>query len=143
MEDRDREREREKASILKEDIDSNAASKRRKLKRDHMPSEPGEYSPAAPPPPPLSINLSQPFDGRDRGDRKGAMVQRPAYLEEPGLRLHGKEAAGKAARRDTDLYPQFYFYMQFFRSYQVICSFQIHSLSALAKAILLLLSVII
>ncbi|KAL3502101.1 hypothetical protein ACH5RR_036550 [Cinchona calisaya] len=102
VEERDREREREKLSLLKEDIDSNAASKRRKLKRDHVPSEPGEYSPAAPPPPPLSINLSQPYDGRDRGERKGALVQRPAYVEEPGLRIHGKEAVGKTARRDTD-----------------------------------------
>nr|XP_027098247.1 THO complex subunit 2-like isoform X1 [Coffea arabica] len=100
VEERDREREREKVSLLKEDIDSNA--KRRKLKRDHMPSEPGEYLPAAPAAP-LAINLSQPYDGRDRaGDRKGAMVQRPAYLEEPSLRMHGKEAASKTARRDTD-----------------------------------------
>lgn len=109
MEERERDRERDKIGLLKEDTDSNAASKRRKLKRDHMPSEPGEYSPAAPPPPPLSINLSQPYDGRDRGDRKGAMVQRPVYLEDPGLRIHGKEAASKTAHRDNDLYPQKYY----------------------------------
>ncbi|KAJ8556562.1 hypothetical protein K7X08_035780 [Anisodus acutangulus] len=97
----DREREREKASLVKEDIDPNA-SKRRKLKREHMASEPGEYSPAAHPPT-LSINMSQPCDGRDRGERKGVIVQqRPGYLEEPGLRIHGKESASKAPRRDAD-----------------------------------------
>ncbi|KAA8529838.1 hypothetical protein F0562_034393 [Nyssa sinensis] len=102
VEEREREREREKANLVKEDIDASAASKRRKLKREHMPSEAGEYSPAAPPPPPLTINMSQPYDGRERGDRKGAMVQRPGYLEEPGLRIHGKEATSKMTRRDTD-----------------------------------------
>ncbi|KAK4423361.1 THO complex subunit [Sesamum alatum] len=61
------ERERDKANINKEEIDSNA-SKRRKLKREHMPSEPGE----------------------------------PGYIEEPGPRVHSKEAASKATRRDPD-----------------------------------------
>ncbi|XP_017971050.1 PREDICTED: THO complex subunit 2 isoform X2 [Theobroma cacao] len=98
--DRDRERDREKASLLKEDVDANVA-KRRKLKREHLPSEPGEYSPIAPPPPPLAIGMSQSYDGRDR-DRKGSMMQRGGYLEEPGMRIHGKEAASKMARRDTD-----------------------------------------
>lgn len=97
-------REREKASLLKEDLDANAASKRRKLKREHIPAEAGEYLPAVPPPP-LTINLSQPYDGRERGDRKAAMPQRPGYIEEPGLRIHAKEAA-KMTRRDTDLYPR-------------------------------------
>ncbi|XP_057478199.1 THO complex subunit 2 isoform X1 [Actinidia eriantha] len=101
VEEREREREREKTSLLKEDIDANAASKRRKLKREHLP-EPGEYSPAAPPPPPLNIAMSQPYDGRDRVDRKGAIVQCPGYLEEPGMRIHGKEATSKIARRDTE-----------------------------------------
>ncbi|XWS34347.1 hypothetical protein CRYUN_Cryun21dG0031800 [Craigia yunnanensis] len=101
--DRDRERDREKANLLKEDVDATGA-KRRKLKREHLPSEPGEYSPVAPPPPPLTIGMSQSYDGRDR-DRKGAMMQRGGYLEEPGMRIHGKEAASKMARRDTDPYP--------------------------------------
>ncbi|KAL0296552.1 UNVERIFIED_CONTAM: THO complex subunit [Sesamum radiatum] len=95
------ERERDKANTNKEDIDSNA-SKRRKLKREHMPSEPGEYLPATPTPPPVSINLSQSHDGRDRGDRKGVIVQRSGYIEEPGPRIHSKEAASKATRRDPD-----------------------------------------
>ncbi|KAK6146706.1 LOW QUALITY PROTEIN: hypothetical protein DH2020_020575 [Rehmannia glutinosa] len=98
------ERERDKANMNKEDIDLNA-SKRRKLKREHMPSEPGEYLPASPAPPPVSINLLQSHDGRDRGDRKGVIVQRPGYAEDPGLRAHSKEAASKATRRDADPYP--------------------------------------
>lgn len=99
------EREREKANLLKEDLDASASSKRRKLKREHLPAEAGEYLPAAPPPP-LTINLSQSYDGRERGDRKAAMPQRPGYIEEPGLRIHGKEAANKMTRRDTDQYPK-------------------------------------
>ncbi|KAL8520815.1 hypothetical protein ACS0TY_011389 [Phlomoides rotata] len=97
------ERERDKTNVSKEDMDPNA-SKRRKLKREHMASEPGEYLPAAaaPAPPPVSISLSQTHDGRDRGDRKGVVVQRPVYVEEPGLRVHSKEAASKTARRDPD-----------------------------------------
>ncbi|XVF43449.1 hypothetical protein PTKIN_Ptkin02bG0040900 [Pterospermum kingtungense] len=98
--EREREREREKANLLKEDVDA-AGAKRRKLKRDHLPSEPGEYSPVAPLPPPLAIGMSQSYDGRDR-DRKGAMMQRGGYLDEPGMRIHGKEATSKMARRDTD-----------------------------------------
>ncbi|KAM1011881.1 hypothetical protein ACFX2C_047172 [Malus domestica] len=100
--EREREREREKATLLKEDTDAIAASKRRKLKREHLPSgEAGEYSPV-PPPPPLSISLSQSYDGRDRGDRKGPIVQRSGYLEEPSPRIHGKEVPSKMARRETD-----------------------------------------
>lgn len=88
-------------------MDPSAASKRRKLKREHMPSgEAGEYTPVAPPPPPPAISMSQAYDGRERGDRKGAMVQRAGYLDEPGLRIHGKEVTGKMARRDADQYPQ-------------------------------------
>ncbi|KAL3830707.1 hypothetical protein ACJIZ3_019509 [Penstemon smallii] len=98
----ERERERDKAIINKEDIDSNA-SKRRKLKRELMSAELGEFLPPAPSPPPLSINLSQSHDGRDRGDHKGVTVQRPGYIEESGLRGHSKEAAGKATRREADL----------------------------------------
>lgn len=101
--EREREREREKANLLKDDVDAGAASKRRKVKREHQPSgEPGEYSPVAPPPPPPGIGVSQSYEGRDRGDRKGAMIQRPGYLDEQSLRIHGKEVAGKMTRRETD-----------------------------------------
>lgn len=112
MEEREREREREKANLLKEETDAIAASKRRKLKREHPPSgEAGEYSPVPPPPPPLSISLSQSYDGRDRGDRKGPPVQRAGYLEEPSVRIHGKEAASKMTRRDLDPYPSCLFFL--------------------------------
>ncbi|KAF2315705.1 hypothetical protein GH714_040234 [Hevea brasiliensis] len=58
-----------------EEMDISAASKRRKLKREQLSlGEAGEYSPVAPPPPPLPIGMSQSYDGRDRGDRKGAMI---------------------------------------------------------------------
>ncbi|XP_052205277.1 THO complex subunit 2 isoform X2 [Diospyros lotus] len=100
VDEREREREREKTTLLKEDLDATAASKRRKLKREHLP-EAGEYSPAGPPPP-LNVSTPQPYDGRDRGDRKGSTVQRPSYLEEPGLRIHGKEATAKMTRRETE-----------------------------------------
>ncbi|KAK7320119.1 hypothetical protein RJT34_04853 [Clitoria ternatea] len=99
----EREREREKANIIKEDLDLNAASKRRKLKREHLPTgEPGEYSPVAPPPPPPALGMSQVYDGRDRGDRKGPLIQHASYMDEPNLRIHGKEVAGKLNRRDSD-----------------------------------------
>ncbi|KAJ0095475.1 hypothetical protein Patl1_15606 [Pistacia atlantica] len=104
--ERDREKDRDKANLLKEDMDANVASKRRKLKREHLPSgEAGEYSPVAPPPPPLAIGVSQSYDGRDRGDRKGAMMQRGGYMEEQNMRVHGKEVATKMTRRDSDPYP--------------------------------------
>ncbi|GAY56567.1 hypothetical protein CUMW_172890 [Citrus unshiu] len=98
--ERDRDRDREKANLLKEEMDANAAaSKRRKLKREHLPSgEAGEYSPVAPPYPPLAIGISQSYDGRDRGDRKGAAMQRTGYMEEQSMRIHGKEVATKMAR---------------------------------------------
>ncbi|XP_034888550.1 THO complex subunit 2 isoform X1 [Populus alba] len=100
----EREREREKTHLLKEEMDAGAAAaKRRKIKRDHLPTgEAGEYSPVAPPPPPLGIGMSQSYDGRDRGDRKGGTIQRSSYLEEPSIRIHGKDVAGKMARRDAD-----------------------------------------
>ncbi|GAV74210.1 Tho2 domain-containing protein/Thoc2 domain-containing protein [Cephalotus follicularis] len=102
VEERERDRDREKANIVKEDIDASTA-KRRKLKREHMLSgEAGEYSPVAPPPPSLSVGVSQSYDGRDRGDRKGALIQHAGYLEEPGMKIHGKEVASKVARRDTE-----------------------------------------
>ncbi|GAU12866.1 hypothetical protein TSUD_73530 [Trifolium subterraneum] len=95
------EREREKASILKEELlDLNAASKRRKLKREHLPTmEPGEYSPVAPAPPLPGISMSQGYDGRDR---KGPMIQHANYIDEPSLRIHGKEVASKLNRRESD-----------------------------------------
>ncbi|XP_021727131.1 THO complex subunit 2-like [Chenopodium quinoa] len=100
--EKERERDRERANLLKEEIDSTAASKRRKLKREHIPGgEPGEYSPVAPPPP-ISIGIPQAYDARERGDRKGTMVQRPAYFEEPGMRLLVKEPPSKMVRRDVD-----------------------------------------
>ncbi|KAL8105802.1 THO complex subunit 2 isoform X3 [Apium graveolens] len=99
MEEREREREREKAYLLKEDLDASVASKKRKLKREHPQAEAGEYLP--PGPPPLTINLSQPYDGRER-ERKAAMPQRPGYVEEPGLRVHGKETINKMTRRDAE-----------------------------------------
>ncbi|XP_073059510.1 THO complex subunit 2 [Primulina eburnea] len=95
-------RERDKTNINKDDV--NSTSKRRKLKREHILSEPGEFLPAlAPAPPPLSINLSESHDGRERGDHKGIMVQRPGYIDESGMRIHGKEAVSKTTRRDVDL----------------------------------------
>lgn len=107
MQVEEREREREKPNILKEELDLNAASKRRKLKREHLPAtEPGEYSPVAPPPLLPSIGMSQAYDGRDRGDRKGPMIQHAGYIDEPSLRIHGKEVAGKLNRRESDPYPQ-------------------------------------
>lgn len=103
--ERERDRDREKANLLKEDTDASVASKRRKLKRDHLPSvEPGEYSPVAPPPPSVAMGISQSYDGRDRGDRKGAMM-RAGYIEDAAMRIHSKEVAGKMARRDSDPYP--------------------------------------
>ncbi|KAJ6975265.1 THO complex subunit 2-like isoform X1 [Populus alba x Populus x berolinensis] len=101
--EREREREREKTNLSKEEIDSSATAKRRKLKRDHLPTgEAGEYSPVAPPPPPLGIGMSHSYEGRGRGDRKGAMNQHASYLEEPLMRIHGKDVVGKMGRRDTD-----------------------------------------
>lgn len=100
----DREREREKANLLKEDMDASAASKRRKLKREHLSlAEAGEYSPVGPPPPSMGGGVSQSYDGRERGDRKGVMMQRAGYLDDPGLRIHGKEVVNKMTRREADL----------------------------------------
>ncbi|WJX80372.1 hypothetical protein P8452_63383 [Trifolium repens] len=91
------EREREKTNILKEG-DLNAASKRRKLTRDHLPTiEPGEYSPVTLLP---GIGVSQVYDGRDG---KGPMIQHASYIDEPSLRIHGKEVASKLNRRESDL----------------------------------------
>ncbi|CAL1381313.1 unnamed protein product [Linum trigynum] len=102
--EREREREREKANLLKEETDAAATSKRRKLKREQLPAgEVDEYSPVAPPPPSLGMGISsQSYDGRDRGDRKTAMIQRAGYMEEPPARVHGKEVVSKVARRDVD-----------------------------------------
>ncbi|RAL47850.1 hypothetical protein DM860_011435 [Cuscuta australis] len=98
----EREREREKQNLLKEDIDVNAASKRRKLKREHLSSESGEFSQSSLVPPLPINNISQSYDGRERGDRKSVMIQRPGYLEEQGPRIHGKDSTSKSTRRDAD-----------------------------------------
>ncbi|KAL3637404.1 hypothetical protein CASFOL_018572 [Castilleja foliolosa] len=90
--------------MSKDDTDLSAAaavSKRWKLKREHIQSEPGEYLPAAPTPP-ISISLPQSHDLRERGDHKGVIAQRPLYAEDPGLWAHSKEAASKAACCDAD-----------------------------------------
>lgn len=98
----ERDRDRDKANLLKEEMDANAASKRRKLKREHISSgEPGEFSPVGPPPA-LTVSMSQSYDSRDRGERKALVTQRPGYMEEPVPRLHGKEAVSKMGRRDAD-----------------------------------------
>ncbi|KAJ6819080.1 THO complex subunit 2 [Iris pallida] len=100
------ERDRDKGSILKDDMDSTAASKRRKLKRDHPSlSEAGEdySSDLSQPLVSLATGSSLSFDARERGDRKGVMLQhRTGYVDEQGLRIHGKEAASKISRRETD-----------------------------------------
>lgn len=86
-------------------MDAAAASKRRKIKRGDTSGEAGDYSLAVPPPPPPSVGMSQSYDGRERGDRKGALVQRGGYAEEPVPRMHAKETANKINRRDNDAYP--------------------------------------
>lgn len=96
------EREREKASLLKEEVDANVASKRKKLKREHV-LEAGEFSPGAPAHHPLSMGMSQSYD---KAVRKGAIVHRPGYLEEPGLRYHGNEVLSKMSRHDAEQYPK-------------------------------------
>lgn len=101
------EKDRDKANLLKEEADATAASKRRRLKRDHLSSEAtANYGPSPPPPPPLSVTMSQPYDGRDR-DRKEPPLQRSLYMEESGYdkgstgRIHNKEG-GKVTRRDHE-----------------------------------------
>eukprot|EP00262_Sarcandra_glabra_P015921 TRINITY_DN5020_c0_g1_i1.p1 TRINITY_DN5020_c0_g1~~TRINITY_DN5020_c0_g1_i1.p1 ORF type:complete len:485 (+),score=114.72 TRINITY_DN5020_c0_g1_i1:171-1457(+) len=98
------ERERDKGNILKDDMDATAASKRRKIKRDHLSSAEtgGENSQGVPPLSPLPLGMSQTYDGRERGDKKGPMVQRTTYTEEQVPRMHGKEASSKITRRDSD-----------------------------------------
>ncbi|KAF6168559.1 hypothetical protein GIB67_005171 [Kingdonia uniflora] len=95
--------EREKGSLLKDDMDVSTASKRRKIKRDHLSSgEVSEYPVAISPPHSHALGVSQIYDGRERGERKGNMVQRVGYLEDPGVRMHSKEAVSKIIRRDSD-----------------------------------------
>lgn len=86
-------------------MDATAGPKRRKLKRDHTSSSEagGEYSPAIPPP--LALGISQSFDARERGDRKGIMVHHRAVYVDEVPRMHGKEAASKINCRETDQYP--------------------------------------
>ncbi|GAB2226287.1 hypothetical protein Drorol1_Dr00022088 [Drosera rotundifolia] len=100
--DRERERERDRVNLVKEEIDMNATSKRRKLKREHLSGpEPGEFSPGGPPPPLHTMGVPQAYDGRDRAERKGS-VQRPGSFDDQSLRVHGKEPPSKTPRRDMD-----------------------------------------
>ncbi|RWR76239.1 THO complex subunit 2 isoform X1 [Cinnamomum micranthum f. kanehirae] len=99
------EKERDKGNLSKDELDGTAATKRRKLKREPPPSAEagGDYPLVSPSPPPLAVGISsQSYDTRERGDRKGAMMQRSAYMEDPVPRIHGKEAASKIGRRDND-----------------------------------------
>ncbi|XP_010460420.1 PREDICTED: THO complex subunit 2-like isoform X2 [Camelina sativa] len=96
----EREREREKSLPLKEDFE---ASKRRKLKREQQVSsaEPGEYSPMPPHQSSLSTGMGpSSYEGRER--KSSSMIQHGGYLEEPSIRLVGKEASSKMARRDPE-----------------------------------------
>lgn len=101
------EKDRDKVNLLKEEADATAASKRRRLKRDHLSSEAtANYGPSPPPPLSLSATMPQPYDGRER-DRKEPLLQRNLYLEESGYdkgstgRIHNKEG-GKVTRRDHE-----------------------------------------
>ncbi|XP_023644586.1 THO complex subunit 2 isoform X2 [Capsella rubella] len=99
-EEREREREREKSLPLKEDFE---ASKRRKLKREQQVSsaEPGEYSPMPPHQSSLSTGMgTSSYEGRER--KSSNMMQHGGYLDEPSIRLLGKEASSKMTRRDPD-----------------------------------------
>ncbi|CAH2033971.1 unnamed protein product [Thlaspi arvense] len=101
--EREREREREKSIPLKDDFE---ASKRWKVKRDQQVSsaEPGEYSPM-PHQSSLPVSMGPPssYEGRER--KSSNMTQYGGYPEEPSIRLMGKEAFSKMARRDPDPYP--------------------------------------
>ncbi|CAN7034385.1 unnamed protein product [Brassica rapa subsp. trilocularis] len=99
--EREREREREKSIPLKDDFE---ASKRRKIKRDQQVSsaEPGEYSPM-PHQSSLSMGLGpSSYEGREQRKSSSSMIQHGGYPEEPSIRLLGKEASSKMARRDPD-----------------------------------------
>ncbi|XP_011629407.1 THO complex subunit 2 isoform X2 [Amborella trichopoda] len=93
------ERDREKGNQLKDDSDA-AASKRRRIKKDHIGDTAGEYPLMAPSP--LPMGMSQSYDNRDRGERKGAVAQRATYMEEPLPRVHAKETPSKITRRDNE-----------------------------------------
>ncbi|WZZ10565.1 hypothetical protein YC2023_096486 [Brassica napus] len=102
--EREREREREKSIPLKDDFE---ASKRRKIKRDQQVSsaEPGEYSPM-PHQSSLSMGMGpSSYEGREQRKSSSSMIQHGGYPEEPSIRLLGKEASSKMARRDPDPYP--------------------------------------
>ncbi|XP_057851341.2 THO complex subunit 2 isoform X2 [Cryptomeria japonica] len=104
----EKERDREKTNLLKEEADASAASKRRRLKRDHLPASETttNYGPSPPPPPPVPVTALQPYDGRER-ERKETAAPRGLYIEESGYdkgstgRIHNKEG-GKVARRDHE-----------------------------------------
>ncbi|BBM99302.1 THO complex subunit 2 [Marchantia polymorpha subsp. ruderalis] len=111
--EKEKEREKEKAFLAKEEGEGSAAlSKRRRLKRDHIPSAELQAN-FGPSPPPPGVN-AQVYEGRER-DRK--VVARNVYVEEGpydnkgpgggvggggggGGRMHGKET--KIARREHD-----------------------------------------
>ncbi|KAL2653101.1 hypothetical protein R1flu_021229 [Riccia fluitans] len=119
--DKEKEREKEKPVFTKEEAEGSAAlSKRRRLKRDHLPPPeiPANFGPAPPPPPPPPppAGIGPVYEGRER-DRK--VLPRNVYAEEgpydnkgPGVgggsggggggggRMHGKEVKG--ARREHD-----------------------------------------
>lgn len=104
-------RERDKVTMMKDDTELIAGSKRRKLKREHMSSETvGEYSQAGQLPPSLAPGMPQLYDGRERADKKAVMGQQRAVYIEEAPRIHGKEAAGKMNRRESDQYPYAYLY---------------------------------
>ncbi|MCL7046579.1 hypothetical protein MKW94_030124 [Papaver nudicaule] len=96
--------EREKVNISKDDLDTNAASKRRKLKRDHLSSsDVSEYPIGVLPLPSTSVSVSQSlYDGRERPERKVSAIQ-TRFPEEPPARVHNKEAA-KITRHSEQLY---------------------------------------
>ncbi|XP_042385261.1 THO complex subunit 2-like isoform X1 [Zingiber officinale] len=95
-------RERDKVPMMKDDTELIAGSKRRKLKREHMPETGGEYSQAGQLPSSLASGMPQLYDGRERADKKAVIgQQRAAYIEE-APRIHGKEAVGKINRRESD-----------------------------------------
>ncbi|KAL3684910.1 hypothetical protein R1sor_002932 [Riccia sorocarpa] len=120
--DKEKEREKEKAIFAKEEAEGSAAlSKRRRLKRDHLPPPeiPANFGPPPPPPPPPPVAIGPGYEGRER-DRK--VLPRNVYAEEApydnkgqgvgggsgggggGGRMHGKET--KVARREHDQYPR-------------------------------------
>lgn len=94
-------RERDRGNTMKDDTE---ASKRRKIKRELPANEATkEFALGVQAHPSLALGTSQPFDGRERGDRKATNVQhRAPYMDEAVSRLHGKETSSKVTRRESD-----------------------------------------